>query len=180
MPLCILCGSEATEVTIALGSTLIVCPNCQEYSLVEGLAAELAKQSPEFRRDLARAVRWYFYMREPGEPPITLRDLNAAQLLVAREEEFEDTRDDVGADALVSAGAVADPWHEPIIRLGRAVGMPDHEALVFAKDLEARKVVYVVPCYQSLPLPPDVQPFGELKRWERCEGKNSTESEGNG
>jgi len=176
MALCILCGSETTEVTIAQGGTLVVCPNCQEYSLVDGLVAELAKESPEFRRDLARAVRWHFYRREPGEPPITLPDLNAAKLLVARLEEFNEKRDDVGADALVNAGAVADPWHEPIIRLGRAVGMPDHEALVFAKDLEARGIVDIVPCYQSLPLPPDVQPFGELKRWERCEGKNSTES----
>jgi hypothetical protein len=175
LPLCILCGSETTEVTIAHGSTLIICPNCQEYSLVEGLAAEFAKQPPEFRRDLARAVRWHFYRREPGEPPITLPDLNAAQFLVARKEEFDETRDDVGANALVNAGAVADPWHEPIVRLGRAVGMPNHEALVFAKDLETRGIVRIVPAYMSLQAPGE-QSFGKFERWERSEGKNSTES----
>jgi len=180
LSLCILCDAETTEVTIALGSTLVVCPNCQEYSLVEGLTAELAKQSPEFRRDLARAVRWHFYMREPGEPSITLRDLNAAQLLVARLEEFDGTRDDVGADALVNAGSFENPWHEPVIKVGRAVGLPFGEALLFAKELlVVRKIVEIVPAYIGLESPGE-KSFGKPKQWVRCKKQDSAESEGSG
>jgi hypothetical protein len=124
----------------------------------------------EFRRDLARAVRWHFYRREPGEPSIKLY-LNVAQFLIARLEEFAEKRDDVGAEALVNAGAVADPWHEPIVRLGRAVGMPNHEALVFAKDLEARGIVRIVPAYMSLQAPGE-QSFGKFERWERSEERS--------
>jgi hypothetical protein len=64
LPLCILCDSEAT---VADGGKLVICRQCGQYRLVQGLAAELTKESdwPELQSDLARAVRWRFYQGEP-------------------------------------------------------------------------------------------------------------------
>ena len=116
-------------------------------------------------------MRWWFCKGDPGKPPLELPDINAAQLLIANREDFEGRRDDVGADTLANAGSFKDPWHEPIIKLGRAVGLPFDEACLFAEGLIARGIVDIVPAYTGLESPGE-QSFGELKQW--CVAKRRT------
>ncbi len=176
MPSCILCGREATE-TPADGGMQISCPEfCREYTLGAELADLIPKQSDQFRADLARAVQWYFYRREPGEPPVTLPNLFAAQSLIASLEIFEEdpkALERTAVKTLIAADCVPDAWHEPIIELSRELGLPIDKARAYAKNLEAREIVHIVPCYQSLPLPPGEQHFGKLEQWARCEDRSS-------
>ena len=177
MPSCILCGREAT-ITPADGGMEVNCPDfCQHYTLAAVLTEKIPKQSDQFRRDLARALRWYFYRREPGEPPITLPDLISAQLLIAKFEDEQDPkkRKSTAMHVLADAKPVPDALDvlsEPMTVLGRALGLPANEARVFAEDLRDRGFMRIVPCYESLSLPPGEQHFGRSERWERCEERS--------
>ncbi len=177
MPLCILCGSEATEATAEDGSKLVSCPQCH-CTLMEGLTKK--PDWLEFRPKLAKAVRWWWFYKEE---PTTLSSVILADGLVQSLEVFAEIRDDVGADALVNAGSFANPWHEPIIILGRAVGLPLNEARLFAKELMDRKIVEIVLAYLGRTLSPNEGfdgSFKQLQRWQRCKKKESAEAKGSG
>jgi hypothetical protein len=182
MPRCILCGSEAREATAEDSGKLVSCPQCHSYRLADGLAADLTKEAPQFRRNLARALRWRFYKGEPGEPLVRLRDIISAEWLIETLKEFEedpDKRECEAVDALVSAGAMPDALGIPVMRLlGRALGLSHDESCAYAKKLLARKVVRIVPGHIGLTLPPDVRSFGRSEQWERCEEKDGERSEG--
>jgi hypothetical protein len=167
LPICIFCNSEAT---VADGGKLVICRQCGQYRLVEGLAAELTNESdwPELQSDLARAVRWRFYQGEP----VTISNVTSARWLVEKLKEFEEgpeERERQAVDALVSTGPVENPWDRPIANLGGALGLPSDESRAFAEKLQAGNIVRIVDCKPSWTAL-DTQPLSpRLKEWVRCE-----------
>ena len=91
-------------------------------------------QEPDWealRSDLARAVRWKFYK---GEVAI-LPDVYGTRLLVERLKEEQENQEFAAVDALVGAGPVRDPMQEPIIKLGKKLGLSPEEAFTYAVEL---------------------------------------------
>jgi hypothetical protein len=174
MPLCILCDSETTEL---LGAT--ICKRCDtQYRLSEAAADEL-KQAADWlvwRFKLPVALRWQFRIHQQ---PTTIVGLAWAQSMVQEREDFYadiEGRNRDAVDALASPGPVMDPWHEPIMKLGRVLGRSREASLEFAEDLIARGKVRIA-TLEGISFE-GAKPFGQFKHWERCEKRDGEQSEG--
>jgi|SRR5579862_2978208 len=166
MALCILCDSQATITETTVGN-LVNCSACCLYTLAEALFDELPKESDwdSLRGKLARAVRWRFYKGEP----VTLINVLSARWLIAALNDERDSKEPAAVAALVGAGRVANPFHEPIIKLGKRLGLSPEEAFDYSVELLDRGVVKIVSSQTGWPNKGD-QALPPLKAWEHGDG----------
>ncbi len=180
MPLCILCGLEATEATAEDGTKFVDCPECGRYSLGQEFAADFAKQSDQFRADLARAVPWKFY--GSGQNTVELgNDVSVAEYLVADLKVFEeDPPEKIEREvvyALTSGLPDEDEWDAPIMRVSKVLGRSREKSRAFIEGL--RPGIVEIITYPTRELE-GAKSFTRtpLKQWVRCEKKDSAKSEG--
>ncbi len=93
---------------------------------------------------------------------------------MARKEE-QDNQKIAALDALVAAGPVRDPMHEPILQLGKKLGLSPDEAFACAVELLELGIVTIVSVETGLPSRGE-QPFPALKVWARAEGKPASKA----
>ena len=171
---CILCVSETT-VDEVLGATK--CQRCDtQYIVSEAAGKELTSSPgwPVWRFELARALRWRFYIQQQ---PATIVGLLWAQSLVQERNDFyadAETRELLAVDAL-RIRAASDPWHEPILRLGRDLGLSREESRTFAEDLIIRGIARII-TLETQPLE-GAKSFGPYRQWERCEENKTLEQQ---
>ena len=93
---------------------------------------------------------------------------------MARNEEQENQKI-AALDALVAAGPVKDPMHEPILQLGKKLGLLPEDAFAYAVELLELGIVTIVSVETTLPSESE-QPFPALKVWARAEGKPASKA----
>jgi len=169
MPLCILCGSEATETPVDAGQH-VSCPECKQYILAEGLT-DLAKRNdwPQLRSDLARAVPWWFFQKAE---PITLTDVTFEYLVASLKvfEEDPEKHEREAVEALVSEMFEGERDESLIAKVSQVLGRSPKKSREFVEDLIAGGVVEIViyPTRQLDEGGKSVMLRGPLKKYERC------------